>query len=339
MKIVKILGIGLLSLIILIVVVSFFLSSKVHVERSIEIKAQSQTVFSFLNDLKKWEQWSPFILMDSTNKIIYSEQTEGLGAWYTWKGKETGEGKITIIQSAPFTFMNCEMDFGAMGIANGAFKIDSVTEGVKLTWSFDSEGKGISWYFYVVSKYLYMAMDKNLGSQFEIGLNKVKQIAEDVPQKETVAGFDVEIKNIGNLNVLSIREMVKNNVFGKRIGECYATIGQYIDKHKIKITSSPLIVIHEMMNDTCDVEFAIPVDSTAKGTDKILLNKLNATEAVVVKYYGSYNKTAAVYEAAKKFIESKNKKQAGPPREVYITDPGIEKDTAKWLTEIIFPVE
>ena len=43
--------------------------------------------------------------------------------------------------------------------------------------------------------------------------------------------------------------------------------------------------------------------------------------------------------AAKKFIESKNKKQAGPPREVYITDPGIEKDTAKWLTEIIFPVE
>jgi effector-binding domain-containing protein len=39
------------------------------------------------------------------------------------------------------------------------------------------------------------------------------------------------------------------------------------------------------------------------------------------------------------FILEKGKHPSGPPRELYLSDPILEKDTAKWLTEIVFPVQ
>ena len=46
-----------------------------------------------------------------------------------------------------------------------------------------------------------------------------------------------------------------------------------------------------------------------------------------------------IYFIKSAFILNKGKKISGPIREVYVTDPGMEKDTTKWLTEIIFPIE
>ena len=332
-------GIGLLSLIILIIVTSIFLPAKVHVERSMEMKAKPQTVFGFINDLKEWEQWSPFIAMDTVAKIIYSKNAEGVGAWYTWSGKESGEGKLTVIQSTPFSFIQCEMDFGPMGIANGSFKIDSIAKGVKVTWILDSEGKGVAWYFYVISKYMNLIMDKALGNEFEKGLNKIKQLAEAVPQKEMVAGFDVEEKVLPSIAILSIRETVTNSEIGMKIGQNYMKIGKYMAEEGIKETNSPLIILHKMEVEKSEIEFAIPVDSSAKSKGKILFSELPSTHAIVIKYFGAYDKTSPVYEAANTYILNKGKKISGPIREVYVTDPGIEKDTTKWLTEIIFPVD
>jgi effector-binding domain-containing protein len=60
---------------------------------------------------------------------------------------------------------------------------------------------------------------------------------------------------------------------------------------------------------------------------------------LVVKYYGDYNKVESVYIAAYDYIKAKGKASTGAPMEIYITDPGMEKDTAKWLTEIVFPLD
>jgi effector-binding domain-containing protein len=46
-----------------------------------------------------------------------------------------------------------------------------------------------------------------------------------------------------------------------------------------------------------------------------------------------------VYIAAYQYLENNNMALNGPIREVYITDPQEEKDTANWITEIVFPVQ
>ena len=146
-------------------------------------------------------------------------------------------------------------------------------------------------------------------------------------------------KKLPEIKILSIREELKNTEIGKRIGQNYMLIGKYMAKENIKETGSPLIILHSIDSNNSEIEFAIPADSTAKSNGKIIFSELASTNAFVVKYYGAYNKIAPVYDAAKKYIESKGKKISGSTREVYITDPAIEKDTSKWLTEIVFPVD
>ena len=182
-------------------------------------------------------------------------------------------------------------------------------------------------------------MDKNVGSAFQKGLDNLKKIGEAIPRKETVAGFDVEEKMLEKMNILSIRGMMKNTEIGMKIGQNYSLIGHYMARFGIKEAGSPLIITHQTGVAESDIECAIPVDSTAKTNGKIIFSELPASNTFVIKYFGSYGKIAPVYEAAKKYIEAKGKKNSGPPREVYVTDPGMEKDTAKWLTEIVFPVE
>jgi len=44
-------------------------------------------------------------------------------------------------------------------------------------------------------------------------------------------------------------------------------------------------------------------------------------------------------EALKKFIATNNKKIIGAPWEVYVNHPMVEKDTAKWQTDVYFPID
>ena len=46
-----------------------------------------------------------------------------------------------------------------------------------------------------------------------------------------------------------------------------------------------------------------------------------------------------VYEAAYEYIKNNGLVMSGAIREVYLTDPEQQPDTANWMTEIVFPVE
>src|ERR1051325_293703 len=99
MKILKKIGIAILSLIVLLVVISFFLPGNMNVERSVVINAPAPVVFDQVNTLKNWEQWSPWQMMDSTMKITYSGPASGKGAGYSWTSKDMGVGTMTLTES------------------------------------------------------------------------------------------------------------------------------------------------------------------------------------------------------------------------------------------------
>jgi len=342
MKILKRTGIGILFLILLIIIISFFLSSKVHVERSLEMKTKSEIPFSFVNDLQKWKQWSPWFSLDTTAVYTFSGTTEGAGSWYTWKSKhsDVGSGKLTLTQSKPLSFIQSEMNFGAMGIATSSFKFEQASNDMlKVTWSMDSDGKGIPWYFYVMSKYINLFMDKNVGSAFEKGLNNLKKISEAMPQKDMIAGFEVEEKRLDSIHVLSIRKMMKNQEISNELRKCFLTLGDFMKRNNVKPSGSPMIIIHTNGIAETEIETAIPMNASVKDNNEVKSSVIPSTKAFVVNYMGWIGNAAPVYEQSKKFIESKHRITSGPPREVYLYDPTMEKDTAKWLTQIVFPVE
>src|ERR1035438_5853550 len=116
MKTLKKIGIVIISIIVLLVVVSFFLPSKMHVQRSMVMNASAENVYYQINTLKNWEKWSPWHKKDSAMKLIYEGPAEGIGAKYTWESEvsDVGKGNLSIKDSKPDETIVCNMVFGNM---------------------------------------------------------------------------------------------------------------------------------------------------------------------------------------------------------------------------------
>src|SRR5687768_11020731 len=113
MKILKRLGLFLLAVIALLLVVSFFLPSNVHVERSRVVKAKPDAVFVQVNELKNWNNWMPWNKLDPNMQITWGEKTEGTGGSYAWSSEHesVGKGSVTITKSEPNNLVSTELNF------------------------------------------------------------------------------------------------------------------------------------------------------------------------------------------------------------------------------------
>lgn len=123
------------------------------------------------------------------------------------------------------------------------------------------------------------------------------------------------------------------------IGNSYARIGMFMKKNNLKQNGPVLTIYHSYDPDKIDMECAIPLAKTVKGEGEVKVWEMKAGNAAKLNYYGAYDKMHDAHDAMHKWIADNNKKMNGSPWEVYVTDPGNEKDTTKWLTEIYYPFE
>lgn len=342
MKIIKSLGLVLLGLIFLIVLISFFLPSTYHVQRSTTIQTNASVPYSLVKDYREWDKWSPWHELDTAMKKTYSETSGEEGSWYTWdsENSQAGKGKITLVKLIPDQYIENAMEFDGMGVSTASYKFEPEGDGVKVTWSLDCEGKGMPWYLIVPSKYFNMMMDRMVGPDFEKGLAKLKTLSESMPKTEKIAGFDTEERLVPSMKLAGIRAVIKTSALsGNTFGKWFAQISQTLQQQKLQPEGSPMTIYHKYGEKEVEVEAAIPVVDLGANAGDVVFHETAATKALVLKYYGDYKNISGVYDAAYNYFETKGISSKGAPMEVYITDPGMEKDTAKWLTEIVFPLD
>lgn len=178
MKILKKIGIVLVSLLLLLVIVSFFLPSTFHVERSAVINANDSVIFSNVNNLKNFVTWMPWAKMDPNTKMDFFGPEQGLGQGYNWSSEKTGKGKMTIIESAPNQKVIMELDFEGMGKSAASFAFSKEGNGTNVTWAMDSKGEGMPFWMTVPHKYMSLCMDNMVGADFETGLASLKTLSE-----------------------------------------------------------------------------------------------------------------------------------------------------------------
>jgi effector-binding domain-containing protein len=66
--------------------------------------------------------------------------------------------------------------------------------------------------------------------------------------------------------------------------------------------------------------------------------EIPAGKEACVDYYGAYDKVGAAHYSIDEFMKEKGVKAGIPVIESYLNDPMVEKDTAKWLTRVIYPL-
>jgi len=176
MKILKFL-IGLIVLLFLIVLIGGLLSPKVlHVERSVTIDKPANVVFSQVNNLRNWENWSPWHGLDPETVWEYGGRGQGQGAWYTWASEQSnvGKGKFTILESVPNQKIKAQMEFEGMGNANTGFYFTDQGGKTKVVWDFDSDPESNP-----IKRFMGQTFGKmGLGKSYQEGLDNLKRVAE-----------------------------------------------------------------------------------------------------------------------------------------------------------------
>jgi carbon monoxide dehydrogenase subunit G len=148
-----------------------------RVERSASIKAPPEKVFAFINDLRRWDSWSPWEKKDPAMKRTFgSDTTSGKGATYAWEGNsDVGQGRMEIAESVPPSKVRIKLDFVKPFEAHNLvdFTLEPKGEATHVTWAMHGPSPYISKLIGV-----FVSMDSMIGKDFEAGLAGLKAVAE-----------------------------------------------------------------------------------------------------------------------------------------------------------------
>lgn len=150
--------------------------SEFCVTRTAAMTAPASAVFARINDLRKWEAWSPWAKLDPEAKNTFEGPEAGVGAMMRWAGnKNVGEGSMTITESRPDDFVRFKLEF---------LKPFKATNTAEFTFKSEADQTSVTWSMYGKNNLIGKAMglimncDKMVGGQFEQGLSAIKSIVE-----------------------------------------------------------------------------------------------------------------------------------------------------------------
>ena len=168
--------IGLVLLVLTAVVVVWLQPDDYRLTRSTVIAAPAARVFSHVNDLRQWDDWSPWAKLDPNAKVTFEGPGAGPGATFRWDGNDkVGAGMMTITESKPNERVATRTDFVKpfAGTSNADFVFSQVGDRTNVIWTMAGThtfiGKAIC---------MVYSMEQMLGPEFEKGLAQLKQVAE-----------------------------------------------------------------------------------------------------------------------------------------------------------------
>jgi uncharacterized protein YndB with AHSA1/START domain len=175
MKILKIIGIALLSIVGLVLIIAAFLPSEFTVTRSVEIIKPVDSVYAVVADFGQFPKWNPWAEKEKAALPFTVTGMAGtVGNAYAWVGTETGVGSMTITAVEPGKSITQDLVFTApfQSASVVTWTFESSANGTKATWS--NNGKSL----YPMGRIFGVMMDKMIGPDFEKGLSNLKTLME-----------------------------------------------------------------------------------------------------------------------------------------------------------------
>lgn len=157
------------------VAVGLVLPANIHVERSAVIQAPSADIFPYVNDFRRFNEWSPWSARDAKTKYAFTGPENGEGAGMTWQSENpnVGTGSQTIVESVPNEQVKTLLDFGEMGRAQAYYRLEAQGAGTKVTWGFDTELP-----YNPLARWMGLFFDRWIGADYENGLGRLKRKVE-----------------------------------------------------------------------------------------------------------------------------------------------------------------
>jgi uncharacterized protein YndB with AHSA1/START domain len=176
MKILKVTGLVLVSIIILFVLAGLILPKEVNLEREIVIEAPVDSVFPMVVSFENFVTWSPWSEYDPHADIRFEGSDGQVGSVYHWSGNDdVGVGSMEIVDLMPNRQIDLKLVFTSPWESESDvyYKFEDAESATKVIWGYSANAPFPT---NVVMK--LVGMEKMLGKDYDNGLAKLKGMIE-----------------------------------------------------------------------------------------------------------------------------------------------------------------
>ncbi|PKA82200.1 GyrI-like small molecule binding protein [Ulvibacter sp. MAR_2010_11] len=308
--------------------------------------APAPVIFNNIKDYKNWQEWGPWMKIDSAIVINYAEKTEGEGASYSWSSDhmEVGNGSMKTIRVIPNKEIDQKITFNTpIGDSESdvywRFEETETPGQTKVTWGMKGEQSFMEKVFMAFQE---DDMETGIKQMFQQGLNDI-----DAVVKAEMESFTINVDGVtqyGGGYYMYNTTASKMNEIGEKMGSMMGQVAGYMDENKLNMAGMPFTIYNQIdeANGTVIFTAAIPVKErviTPSGSP-VLCGFMEPTTTLKTTLKGKYDHLSKAYEKAKMYL-AENNLQADLNAnmfEVYSTDPGEVPNPADWVTEIYIPI-
>ena len=303
------------------------------------IDAPAVVLYNNVIDLKKWEDWSPWLEKKPDSKITYSEPTTGVDASFFWEDDE-GTGNIKTLSTSSNNSIEQNMQFEDYKPSEMNWMFTPTPDGkTKVTWQLKADH--IPFMLKLYSAFSG-GFENIYGPDFERGLENLDSVVVENMKK-----YSITIKGVtqhsGGFYIYNTASCKINEVETK-INESLPKVINYVKDNSITTAGPPFInyLIWDTENNATIFTCCVPTTSKVITTDEnFLTGQIESFRAVKVILKGNYSNLKEAWEKAKTYIE-KNGLEAsenGPNLETYVTDSMNFPNPADWVTEIYIAIK
>lgn len=303
-----------------------------HVERSIDIQSDPQTVFELVRDFRTWGRWSPWLIAEPECTVAFSED----GHHYSWDGKIVGTGEIAVTAEKPHQSIDYVLTFLKPMKSTSSVRFEfAETDGqVKCHWTMDSR---LPWFLFFMTKMMVSA----IGMDYDRGLKMLKDVIETGSSRSNLE-FE-GIKSYEGGHYAGIRRQCSMAEIGPVMSADFDQLGSWIKESGVSVKGVPFSAYHEFCPDKDRVDYTVGIlteQIPARMPQGMTQGEMYSGPVYAIKHTGPYHHLANAWASGMMHSRSKVFKSVrkSPPFETYLNDPHQVPEN-ELVTVVNFPAK
>lgn len=310
-------------------VAGFFLPSEVKVSASVEVEARPEIIFPQINELRNWEEWSPWHKNNSTIQTFINGKN-GQGASMHVENSLAGNFDVLITHNQPYESIAANFDFGTGSKTSSVWFVEHVKPGTLVNWTFTTKNLTF-WERY----FAYFSREK-IKTVLNSGLDNLKQNCEEL--KHSRVGNIELMKREPVPAVIMVDSVTENNI-NKRITEMDAYLLRFFERREMRPAGDAFIIRYGQVSDSLfKIACGYPMQERTWVWRTLQYFPLEGGKIVTASHYGSKS-TGKAHAAILDYIDENNLTLNGQHWEVELFNKVDNPDSTLWETKVYYPVK
>lgn len=152
--------------------------------------------------------------------------------------------------------------------------------------------------------------------------------------------YDMAIRDVPAQRIAAVRATTAMDTVGEALGSGWGQLFGALGAAGAAPSGPPFAIYNRYGGESGEVELeaCVPTAADIAAPAPVVVRDEPAMTVAATLHKGPYNEIGGAYEALQTWIAAQGRRIAGPPREVYLTDPEQVTDPAEYLTEVQWPV-